>query len=117
MSDIGSLFMGLLWVAFVVFELAAVWKVYAKAGQPGWGAFVPVYNLYLLVKMAGRPGWWTLLFFVPVANFIVAILVSVEVAGNFGKSTLFGVGLALLPAIFYPILGFGSATYGLRSAA
>jgi hypothetical protein len=72
---------------------------------------VPIYNLIVLLKIAGRPLWWFLLFLVPIVNLVVAILVSLDVAKKFGQSTGFGIGLALLPFIFYPVLGFGKATY------
>jgi hypothetical protein len=91
--------------------IAAVWKVFSKAGQPGWAAIIPIYNLYILCKIAGRPGWWVLLMFIPFVNFIIAIILCIDVAKAFGKGAGFGLGLAFLGIIFWPILGFGSATY------
>ncbi|MFO8006777.1 MAG: DUF5684 domain-containing protein [Candidatus Brocadiia bacterium] len=104
--------MSIAWLAVVVFEIAAIWRVFSKAGQPGWGALIPIYNVYCLLQIAGRPGWWLLLFFIPVVNMIVGIIVALDVARNFGQSAAFGIGLILLPIIFYPILAFGSAQYG-----
>ncbi|MCF7687437.1 MAG: DUF5684 domain-containing protein [Cephaloticoccus sp.] len=101
----------LLELAIVVLILAGVWKTFTKAGQPGWAAIIPIFNLYILIKVAGRPGWWLLLFIIPVVNLIIGIIVAIDVAKAFGKGTGFGVGLALLGFIFYPILGFGDATY------
>ncbi len=95
----------------VAVMIAAMWKVFVKAGQPGWAAIVPLYNIVVLLKIAGKPLWWIALFFVPLANFVVMILVAIEIAKCFGKSTGFGIGLAFLGFIFYPILGFGSAQY------
>ena len=91
--------------------VAGAWKVFVKAGQPGWAVLIPIYNLYVLCKIAGKPGWWVILFFVPIANFVIQILVSIALAEKFGKGTGFGLGLAFLNAIFYPILGFGDAQY------
>ncbi|MHB0915069.1 MAG: DUF5684 domain-containing protein [Thermoleophilia bacterium] len=99
------------YIAIIVFLIAAMWKVFVKAGQPGWAAIVPIYNIYIMLQIAGRPGWWLLLMFVPFVNFVVQIIVALDIARNFGKSTGFGIGLILLSPIFYPILGFGSATY------
>ena len=98
-------------LAIAVLIVAGFWKVFTKAGHPGWAAIIPIYNLYILLKIAGRPGWWLLLFIVPVVNFVIAIIVAIDVAKSFGKGTGFGVGLAFLGPIFYPILGFGEATY------
>ena len=91
--------------------IVAMWKVFEKAGKPGWGAIVPIYNVILMLEIAGKPLWWIILFFVPIVNIVIDIIVSIEIANRFGKGTGFGVGLALLPFIFYPILGFGDATY------
>ncbi len=98
-------------VAIGVIVTVGLWKVYEKAGRPGWAAIVPFYNAYILVKIAGRPGWWLVLMFVPLVNMVIAIIVALDVAKAFGKGTGFGIGLALLSFIFYPILGFGDATY------
>jgi hypothetical protein len=94
-----------------ILSIIAMWKVYAKAGQPGWAAFVPFYNLYIQLKMVGRPGWWLLLYFVPLVNLVIAIMVTVELARVFGKGVGFALGLIFLPFIFWLILGFGDARY------
>jgi hypothetical protein len=88
-----------------------MWKVFAKAGQPGWAAIVPIYNIIVLLQISGKPVWWILLFLIPVVNLVIAILVGIAIAKNFGKSDAFGVGLGLLGFVFYPILGFGDAQY------
>lgn len=98
-------------LAVTVFEVMAMWKVYVKAGQPGWGCIVPFYNIYLMCLIAGKPGWWLVLFCIPVVNFVVQIMVIIGIARNFGKGGGFAVGLFLLSPIFIPILGFGSAQY------
>jgi hypothetical protein len=102
---------GLFELAIIVLVIASFWKVFTKAGQPGWAAIVPIYNAYILLKIAGRPGWWLLLYFIPLVNLVIAILVSIDVAKAFGKGGGFGVGLLFLSFIFYPILGFGDAAY------
>jgi len=98
-------------LVFVVLVVAGVWKVFEKAGQPGWAVLIPIYNAYILLKVAGRPGWWLLLMLIPFVNFVVAIIVAMDIAAAFGKSVAFAIGLIFLGAIFYPILGFGDATY------
>jgi hypothetical protein len=97
--------------AIIILLIAAMWKVFSKAGQPGWAAIIPIYNIYVLCKVAGRPGWWLLLMFIPLVNLIIAIILNIDIAKNFGKGVGFGIGLIILPFIFYPILGFGSAQY------
>ena len=97
--------------ALTVAVIAGLWKTFVKAGQPGWGIFIPIYNAYLLTQIARKPGWWVLLMFVPIVNLVINAIVSIGVAENFGKSARFGFGLFFLPFLFYPILGFGDAAY------
>lgn len=101
----------LIQLALIVLVIAGLWKTFTKAGKPGWGAIIPIYNIILLLEIARRPLWWIILFLIPLVNFIVAIIVSFDVAKNFGKGVGFGLGLAFLGFIFYPILGFGDAKY------
>jgi Family of unknown function (DUF5684) len=97
--------------------IVAMWKVFTKAGQPGWASIIPIYNLYIWCKIVGRPWWWILLMLIPFVNFIVAIVLCIDTAKSFGKGAGFGIGLALLAIIFWPILGFGSAQYQGAAAA
>ena len=98
-------------LAVSIFYIFVIWKIFEKAGLPGWGAIIPIYNVYLFLKVAKRPGWWLLLYFIPLVNLIIMIIVIFDIAKNFGKSTGFGFGLLFLSFIFYPILAFGSAKY------
>ncbi len=106
----GMIFMAVMLIVCLT-VLAGVWKVFTKAGQPGWGVLVPIYNAYLMTRIAQRPAWWLILMFVPVVNIIAAVVLSMDIAKHFGKGVGFGVGLAFLGPIFYPILGFGCAQY------
>jgi hypothetical protein len=98
-------------LALLVLYVAAYWKVFEKAGHPGWAALIPLYDSYILIKIAGRSGWLLLLFFIPVVNIFLLLVISIDVAKAFGRSIGFGFGLWILSFIFYPILGFGSAIY------
>jgi len=91
--------------------IVAMWKVFTNAGQPGWASIIPIYNLYIWCKVVGRPWWWILLMLIPFVNFIILIILCIDTAKSFGKGAGFGIGLALLGIIFWPILGFGSAQY------
>ncbi len=98
-------------LAVVVVVIAGMWKVYTKAGQPGWGVLIPIYNVYLMCVIAGRPGWWTILFFIPIVSVIASIIVTYDISRRFGGGIGMMLGLLVLPFIFYPVLGFGSAKY------
>jgi hypothetical protein len=112
-------------IALYVVEVIGLWKVFVKAGHPGWAAIIPYYNVWIWVKIAGRPAWWfwvilagSLLGVIPVlgtllalAVFVLSLFLALDVARNFGKSTGFGIGLWLLNFVFILILGFGDAEY------
>lgn len=101
------------WAAVTVPGMLVGWLgVFPKAGRPWWAALLPFYNVYVLVVGVARLSvLWYVLVWVPVVQVVAAILVNVEVAKRFGRSEAFGLGLALLGFIFYPILGFGSDQY------
>jgi len=112
----GGFMLFILLVAIVI--TAAFWKVFEKAGQPGWAAIIPIYNTYIMLKIVGRPGWWLLLLLIPLVNFVIALIVAIDMAKSFGQSATFGVVmLFLLSVIGYLILGFGSARYVGPAAA
>jgi hypothetical protein len=104
-------------VLIALLMIVAMWKVFAKAGQPGWASIIPIYNLYIWCKIVGRPAWWIILMLIPLVNIIVGIVLCIDMAKSFGKGVGFGIGLAFLGIIFLPILGFGSAKYQGAAAA
>jgi uncharacterized membrane protein YhaH (DUF805 family) len=116
-GGMGGVIGGVIGLLVAVIMIAAMWKVYAKAGQPGWACLIPIYNMYVWCKIVGRPGWWVILLFIPFVNFIMLIILSIDLAKSFGKGAGFGLGLAFLGIIFLPILGFGSAQYQGPAAA
>jgi len=106
--------MGSLWILYVaiyVLVVAGWWMIFTKAGQEGWKAIIPFYNLYILLQIVGREGWWLILFFIPIVNIVVYVVVSLDLAKSFGRSGWFAVGLIFLPVICPLILGFGDARY------
>jgi serine/threonine protein kinase len=100
-----------LMVLVAVTVCAGFWRVFAKGGLPGWGCLVPFYNLVLLMRLGGKPGWWAIWLFVPLLNFVIYTIVTLEVAKNFGKGVAYTLGLLLCPPLFYTILGLGYAQY------
>jgi len=112
---IGAVFAGgffLVMCLLMVVVIVGWWKMFVKAGQPGWAAIIPIYNIYVLLKIAGRPGWWLLLFCIPFVNFIILIIVAIDVAKAFGQGVAFAlILLVLLGGIGYIVLGFGNYQY------
>jgi len=102
----------LFYLAFIVVMIIANWKIFEKGGQPGWAVLIPFYNIYVLLKLVGRPGWWLLLLlFVPVVNIIFAIIVTNDLSKSFGQGVGFTLGLIFLSPIFLLLLGFGDYKY------
>jgi len=110
-SSVAGGFGAIVYLVVIVFYVVTFWKIFEKAGHPGWAAIIPIYNVYVYCKVAGRPGWWFILFIIPIVNIVIGAIVAIDVARRFAKSTAFGVGLWLLSFIFAPILAFGTATY------
>lgn len=109
------LVIGLLYLAVLVAMIAGAWKIFTKAGEPGWASLIPIYNTYVMLRIVGRPGWWVVLMFIPIVSLVVGIIVSAELAEAFGKGTGYALGLIFLPFIFIPLLGFSDAEHQLTA--
>ncbi len=101
----------IIYLAIIVLMIASLWKVFVKAGKPGWAAIVPIYNIIVLIEITGKPLWWFILFLIPFVNYVFLIWTINLVSKSFGKDVGFTLGLLFLPFIFWPILGLGKATY------
>ena len=106
-------------LVLAIIMIVSTWKVFEKAGEPGWAAIIPIYSTIVLVKISRKPMWWAAILLLgglipivgPIASLVGAIIINMAVAKNFGKSDGFGVGMALLGFIFWPMLAFSDAQY------
>ena len=99
-------------IAIAILQIIATWKIFKKSGYEGWETLIPGHNEFVLFKMVGiNPAWVLLEIFCAPSAIVFLFWKNIELAHSFGKSTAFGIGLALLPVIFYPILGFGKDQY------
>lgn len=110
-TQAAGMFSGLVGFAVFIIVLIGTWKVYQKAGQPGWAAIIPIYNLYILFKISWGKGLYILLLLIPLVNVVILYLTVYKLALSFGKGIGYSLGLILLPMVFFPMLGFGDATY------
>ena len=110
LAGAGLIFM-LVILAVVVFYIACIWKIFTKAGQPGWAAIIPIYNIIVYLQVCQRPVWWIILYIIPFVNIVIAIILLFDLAKVFGRSGAFAVGLWFLGVIFLPILAFGDSRY------
>lgn len=111
-------------MVYLVIAIIAMWKMFVKAGKPGWAAIVPIYNIVVMLQIATMPMWWLaviLLSFIPVVGMIASlafsIVVGINIGRKFGKSDVWGAILNGILGIGYLILGFGSATYNAAAPA
>lgn len=100
-----------LYIAYCIFIAPGLALVFHKAEEPWWAAFIPFYNIIVWLRLVGRPWWWMFLLAIPIVDIFILLQISLDLAKDFGKGTLFGLGLAFLPFILYWILGLGKAEY------
>jgi hypothetical protein len=98
-------------LSLAILMIVAGWKVFVKAGKPGWASIIPIYNTIVLLEIVGKPLWWIILLIIPIVNVIFAIWILNLLAKSFGQTEGFTVGMIYFPFIFFPILGFGSSEY------
>ncbi len=106
----------IVYAVIILLMIATGWRIFTKAGEPGWAILVPIYNIIVLLKIVGKPAWWFILMIIPGVNLIVGIILTFELAKHFGKGTGFALGLLFLGPIFGPILAFGDAKYQPQAA-
>tara|TARA_B100001175_G_C18956281_1_gene378368 strand:- start:91 stop:438 length:348 start_codon:yes stop_codon:yes gene_type:complete len=104
-------FILLIYIGIIILIIISQWKIFTKANKPGWASLIPIYNGLVLLQIIGKPWWWLLLFLIPIVNLVFAIWMTNLLSKSFGKDEGFTIGLILLPIIFLPILGLGSAEY------
>ena len=113
-SIIGALFGGvfvLIYLGLIVFFAVTYWRIFEKAGKPGWASLIPIYSAVVFMEIINKPAIWVLYLFIPFYGFYIAIVSTVEFAKVFGKDTGFAVGMIFFPYIFLPMLAFGNAQY------
>ena len=112
-----GLFLVVIYLAVAVVIIASYWKIFVKAGKPGWAGIIPIYNIIVLLEIIGRPLWWIILFLIPCVNIVMLFIVAIDLAKSFGKDTGYGIGIAILSIIFLPMLAFGDSKYVGPAAA
>ncbi len=98
-------------LAVVLFYLICTWKIFAKAGRPGWAALIPIYNTIVMIQIAGRPLWWFFLLLIPIANIVFSVIITIDLVKAYGKPGIWALGIIFLSFIFIPILAFDSSEY------
>lgn len=103
-----------LYVVFALLDIVmivSVWRIFHKAGEKGWKAIIPVYNILVLLKITGKKSWWIFLFLIQVVNIVALLIITSDLARSFGKKPVFAAGLFIFPFLFFPLLAFGKSRY------
>ena len=98
-------------LAIFALMIVSLWKIFTKAGKPGWACIIPIYNIIVLLEIVGKPWWWLLLMLIPFVNMVFAIWMLNLLSKSFGHDVGFTLGLLFLGFIFFPILGLGESKY------
>ena len=111
-AGLSALFFGIMIFSAIlsIIMLISYWKMFKKAQKPGWAALIPIYNFIVMLEIAGMSWVYIFLLFIPVANFIVLIMMNMKIATKFKKSSAFGIGMTFIPIIFIPMLAFSDET-------
>lgn len=103
--------LALFYLAILALMIVCMWRIFSKAGKPGWASLVPIYNLYVMFEITWGKGILFLLLLVPFVNFVISIMTCFKLARAFGKGTGFALGLLFFGVVFLPVLAFGGASY------
>ncbi len=101
----------ILYIAVIALMLVSMWKLFVRAGKPGWASIVPLYNNIVMLEIAGKPIWWFFMLFIPIVNIVFAFLTLYHFSKAYGKAEGFSIGVALLSIVFLPMLAFSDARY------
>jgi uncharacterized membrane protein YhaH (DUF805 family) len=101
------IFFIVIYLAFCVLMIVCGWKIFEKAGKPGWAAIVPIYSIIVMLEIIGKPWWYIFMFLIPIyGQIILPIMLTHDFSKSFGKDIGFTLGLIFLPFIFYPMMAF-----------
>jgi Family of unknown function (DUF5684) len=104
-------FFWVIYIAILALMVVSMWKLFVRAGKPGWASIIPLYSNIVMLEIAGKPIWWFFMLFIPVVNIVFAFLTLYHFSKSYGKAEGFSIGVALLSVIFIPLLAFSDAKY------
>jgi hypothetical protein len=99
------------YLIILVLMIVSLWKIFEKAGKPGWAAIIPIYNIIVLLEIVNKPVWWIVLLLIPFVNIVILIIVMHRLSLSFGQGAGFTVLLIFLGIVGYPLLAFGNYKY------
>lgn len=101
----------IIYIAFLLLIVVSMWKIFTKAGKPGWASIIPIYNLIVWLDIVGKPTWWIILLLIPFVNIVIIVMITHQLSLSFGQGIGTTLLLIFLPMVGYPLLAFGNAQY------
>lgn len=120
---LGSIFLGFLLICTLVSYVISAWllsRIFKKAGEPQWIAWVPVYNVWKLLELGGQQGFWAVLALIPLVNIVAAIFIYIAtyyIGKKLGKEDWFVLFAIFLPIVWLVWLAFDDSRWPKTSAA
>ncbi|MCL5036019.1 MAG: DUF5684 domain-containing protein [Chloroflexi bacterium] len=108
---LASLFLLVIEIVLCILIIAGFWRIFEKAGKPGWASIIPIYNIFVMIEIAGYPWWCFFLYLIPFVNIVILALVFVGLVKRFGKPAWHALLAVLFSFIYLPYLGFSDAQY------
>ena len=101
-----DLFNFLIVVAIYIYVAYSIMVIANRTNtENSWFAWVPILNLYLLCKIADKPGWWLILFLILLVNIVISIIVWMRIAEKMGKPSWLGI-LWVIPPLGLIVVGY-----------
>ena len=104
-------FLIILWIVMTIVLIVANWKIFTKAGKPGWAILIPIYNIIVMMQIIKKPLWWVIILFVPIVDIVFVILIVYNLVIKFGQPGWHVILALFLGIIYYPYLAFSKAEY------
>ena len=111
MGDSGGTGTIIIYLLIIIAEIAGGWKIFEKAGKPGWAVLIPIYNIIVGLQIIGKPAWWIILLLIPIVNIVIAIICCLALLEKFSKPGWHILGMIFIPFIYLPYLGFSDAKF------
>ncbi len=99
------------WLAVMVLLVVSDWKIFVKAGKPGWAILVPIYNIIVMLQIVKKPLWWIVLLIVPLVNIAVVVIIVYNLVIKFGQPGWHVIPALILGCVYFPYLAFSKAQY------
>lgn len=104
----------LFFMIFLVINIVAMWKLFAKAGEPGWKSLIPIYNSWIFLRLGDQPGWWAVAGLIPplgIVTLILSIIAAHRIGLKLSKPDWWVILYIFVQPIWMLVLAFDKSTW------